>query len=117
MTDTPPPTSAYDALVRSFDHSDLAGLPAYAKFRAALNELAHQLEAVPLAVFLEAIRDMAVTTPYGDTCNAPGCDTRPLAFPHKVERAADWLKGTYRCGDCGTVWTCGYAADFMIFFS
>lgn len=101
------PRTAYRDHVRSFDHTQLANLDAYEPLREALSEIANQSQGVRLEDFLEATRDMASTTPFGDSCT--GCYT--IRYPHKVERENNWLIGTYRCSTCDREWTCGYNVD------
>src|SRR5260370_10176697 len=55
-------------LVRSFDHSDLAALPAYPALRQALGDIACQVPDTALAAFAVAVSDMAVTAPFADLC-------------------------------------------------
>ena len=98
----------YLNLGRSFDHRELADLPAYARLRQVIDDLAHEAEEreprVTLEKWLEAFQDMALTAPYGDCCERCG----QTAWPHAVERQGDWLNGTYRCASCRCEWTCGY---------
>jgi hypothetical protein len=124
--------TSYLTAVRSFDHTPLAQHPAYSRLRRALNDLANESsedKAMGLDAFLEAVRDMALTTPYGDMCQEcskqcwrehhrpleelcpAGCDTAAY-WPHEVERDRDWVHGTYQCTN-GHAWTCGYAVDVM----
>lgn len=118
--------TTYDEAVRSFDHAQLASLPAYAALRQALSDLANQSESGDLGTWLAAIGDAATTTPYGDTCErcdmackcTPGapfphqCGAYRTWWPHTVERDGGWITGTYRCGR-GHAWTCGYAIDVV----
>src|SRR5260221_14094111 len=60
--------TAYHRLVRSFDHSDLAALPAYPALRQALGDIACQVPDTALAAFAVAVSDMAVTPPFADLC-------------------------------------------------
>lgn len=107
----------YETAVRSFAHEDLALLPAYHRLRQALSDLANEAaegELAPLASFLEAVRDMALTAPYGDTCrecSRAGHDLQ-IFWPHSVIRTGGFIRGTYRCSN-GHTWTCGYAVDVM----
>jgi hypothetical protein len=122
--------TTYITGVRSFDHGQLARYPAYSKVREALSDLANQAGhdedcTMTLAGFLEAVRDMALTAPYGDTCEAcqraclrqhprqPGedkpCDCAYGAYyPHQVQREDEWLTCYYSCR-AGHEWTCGYS--------
>jgi hypothetical protein len=117
------PRTAYHRLVRSFDHSDLAALPAYPALRQALGDIACQVADTALAAFVAAVRDMAVTAPFADLCGAcsddcardhrPGPDDGPCRcgqscyWPYAAARKADWITGSYRCRQ-GHTWTCGY---------
>jgi len=106
--------ATYDTAVRSFDHAALANLPAYHRLREALDAIAHEAKDVSLSDFLEAVQDMALTTPYGDTCDCASADSSYLpTWPHKVDRDGDWLNCAYRCGRCGCEWTCGYSVNVM----
>lgn len=108
----------YGSTVRSFDHSAVAGLGAYHRLREALNDIARDTEDVSLKEFLEAVRDAALTTPYADSCECvSGFATYPPSWPHKVDRADDWLTCHYRCSWCHREWTCGYSVDAMAWFS
>lgn len=78
-----------------------------------------------LAEWLAAVRDMAVTAPYGDMCNGccrvcarthqhDGADAFPrpcgayrMWWPHAAERRGKYVRGLYRC-DGGHTWTCSY---------
>ena len=122
--------ASYLTEVRGFDHSSLAELPSYTRLRQALSDLANEASAadgeVSLAVWLESVRDMTLTAPYGDACNTcskrcsaehdavGACPQGCLAtwWPHAVRREGDWIVCTYACG-AGHAWTCGYAVDFM----
>lgn len=104
----------YESAVRSFDHTTLAGLEGYHGLREALNEIAKTAEGVTLAELLEAVRDIALTTPYADSCECVTENvTYPPTWPHKVERNDDWLTCSYRCPHCGREWTCGYSVNVM----
>src|SRR5258708_21114287 len=79
--------TAYHRLVRSFDHSDLAALPAYPALRQALGDIACQVPDTALAAFAVAVSDMAVPPPFaprrgpcGDQC-ARGPPPAPTAGP------------------------------------
>lgn len=106
MSDNEPKT-AYREHVRDFDHTQFAYLPSHEKLREALAEVASETEGVALEVFLDAARDWASTTPYGDSCTE--CHT--VRYPHRVERTDNWITGTYRCSTCNREWTCGYNVD------
>ena len=118
------PKVRYSTAVQDHDHTDLAGLNAYAKFRQALNDLADEAGSagVTLAELLAALRDVGLTTPYADCCDRCLRDgvgvAERMAWPHKVHRDdGGWLTCTYRCAGCSHVWTCGYAASFPDLFS
>lgn len=116
----------YNQAVRSYDHGRVAGLPAYAALRQALSDLGNQLPdagGMSLAEWLDAVRDMAATAPYGDVCDqcARGCLHEPEdAFgppcaachrpwwPYATDREGGGFLGAYRC-DRGHKWTCWYA--------
>lgn len=102
---------SYETAVRSFDHTPLADLKTYPALRKALNDISTEAHDVAnLAEFLDAVRDMALTAPYADSCD---CSTKddPPAWPHKVDRDRDWLRCGYRCDRCSREWTCGYSVD------
>lgn len=104
------PRTTYSKEVHSFDHRSLAQLHAYQALRQALSDIANEAQGVTLTDFLAAVRDMAVTAPFGDTC--PNCkDAYHMNWSHRVDRDGDWLKCTYRCHICKHVWTCGYSVD------
>lgn len=107
MSDDDEPRSAYRDHVRSFDHSDLAKLRSYERVREALSELAREADGTLLVDFIDAGRDMASTTPFADSCET----CHEARWPHKVERAGNWLNGTYSCSTCDRTWTCGYSVD------
>lgn len=110
---------SYESEVRSFDHERLAHFEPYHRLRQALNDLSNEAsEHVKLGEFLDAVRDMALTAPYADTC--PACRGKEpgnylqMTWPHAVERDdGGWLDCTYRCPRCAHVWHCGYAVDVM----
>ena len=126
------PTPSYLTEVRSFDHTPLAEYTAYVRLRQALSDLANEVREdsrLKLSYWLEAVRDMAVTSPYGDMCSQctkrcareherPASGLCPCGaysatyWPHAVERDGNWMRGTYRCPN-GHEWTCGYAVDVM----
>jgi hypothetical protein len=87
--------TTYDEAARSFDHSMLATLPAYARLRQALNDLADEAgeHDVELAVLLDAARDMTATNPLRRRLRA----LRHLAMASCVERDGGWLTCSYRC--------------------
>lgn len=131
MTITPVPMT-YDMAVRSFDHAPLAALPAYARLRQALSDIANEAAeqgGMKLSEFLDAVRDMAATAPYGDMCMQCGkaCECPPDAllldtclahrtwWPHAAERDGGWITGTYRCSG-GHTWPCGYAINIAGMF-
>ena len=97
--------SVYLEHVRSFDHSQVAALPAYQTLRQAISDLANQAE-MDLDDLLAAVRDMTVTAPYGDCCASCGRDS--ISWPHSGVRDDGWLTGQYRC-PAGHQWKCGYA--------
>lgn len=97
--------SVYLGHVRSFDHSQLAALPAYQALRQALSDLANQA-GLDLGDLLAAVRDMTVTAPYGDCCTS--CGRGNISWPHSGVRHDGWLTGYYRC-PAGHQWKCGYA--------
>jgi DNA-directed RNA polymerase subunit M/transcription elongation factor TFIIS len=103
------PHNAYSEHVRSFDHAALASLGTYQRLRQALSDLAEEAgdEGVPLDRFLEAVRDMATTTPFSDS-GRECCGSEVDAWPHRVERAGERITGTYRCPQCGHTWNCNY---------
>ena len=104
----------YESTVRSFDHGALADLEGYARLREAMDAVAKTAKGVTLAEFLAAVQDMALTAPYADTCDCATADANYGAtWPHKVDRAGDWLTCAYRCGRCGREWTCGYTVRLM----
>jgi hypothetical protein len=84
----------YATEVRSFDHSQLATLPA------------NQADMTTLGEFLDAVRDMALTAPCADNCDAGHC-----TWPYAVQREGGWLHGRYWCPTCRRKWRCGYAVD------
>jgi hypothetical protein len=121
----------YLEAVRSFDHAPLAASPAYAALRQALSDLANESAdldpAITLAGYLDAVRDMAATAPYGDMCNRcclacarthqhgddefpRPCDAYRTWWPHAAVRAGGGVTGTYRCGT-GHEWTCWWSVD------
>lgn len=101
----------YLAEVRSFDHAALASHPAYLQLRQALSDLANEAHGeLKLTDWLNAVRDMALTTPYSDGCTE--CPDPGMYWPHAVERKGNWISGSYRCSR-GHTWTCSYAVDFM----
>ena len=112
------PATAYGQLVRSYDHARLARLPAYQALRQALsdisNEAAESGEPFPLADFLKAVRDMALTAPYGDMC--PRCGHKgdsgefTICWPYAATRDGACIRGGYRCAR-GHEWTCSYLVD------
>lgn len=118
------PRTAYHRLVRSFDHSDLAALPAYPALRQALGDIACHVADTALAAFAAAVRNMAVTAPFADVCGTcrddcarghpPGPDGEPCRcgescyWPYAVARKAYWITGSYRCRQ-GHTWTCAYS--------
>lgn len=107
----------YESTVRSFDHGSLAGLAAYHRLREDLNEIAAVAECVTLGELLEAVRDMALTTPYADSCECTiGDATYPPTWPHKVDRKGSWLTCSYRCPRCRREWTCGYSVEARAWF-
>lgn len=63
--------------VRSFDHRELADLPAYTRLRQVLDDLAHEVEERELRVTLD---DWLSQPPYADCCER--CGQR--AWPHAV---------------------------------
>lgn len=98
-----------DKLIQPFDHSDVAKMPEYAAASRALDDLAHAVErlgGVTRERFVQVVREMAVALPYGD---APQCGHfGRIIAPYAASIDDRWLTGTYRCGECGTEWECGY---------
>ncbi len=98
-----------DKLIREFDHSDVAKLPEYAAAARALDDLAHAIGGGTAAArerFAQIAREMALALKYGDAnqCAHPG-----IPGPYKASIDGDgWLTGTYRCGECGAEWECGW---------
>lgn len=75
--------------------------------------------------WLNVVQDMTTALPYSDGCSGrPGrrstCDPLPIDqrmyAPFRTDIKDGWLVGTYRCGRCGDVWTCGYALDAPTWF-
>jgi hypothetical protein len=59
--------ASYDTAVRTFDHELLVRGDSYQALRKALNDVARESpDGFGLKDFLAAVRDMAVTQPYGD---------------------------------------------------
>jgi hypothetical protein len=106
------PLTEYGNLVRSFDHHRFASLPAYQALRQALSDIGNQSAEAggrPLAEFLEALRDMALTAVYGDCC--PQCGVSAgMAWPHAALRDGQFIRGHYRC-PAGHTWMCSYHVD------
>ena len=122
----------YDTIISSYDHEQIAALPAYSALRKALSDIGNEAAArggMKLGEFLAALRDMAATAPFGDMCNRCFNDcwrnhhhseaaygTRPrrfqISWPYAVERKGEYITGTYRC-DRGHVWTCTYAISII----
>src|SRR5262249_62227289 len=84
------PRTAYHRLVRSFDHSDLAALPAYPALRQALGDIACQVADTALAAFVAAVRDMTVTAPFADLCGACSDESAPDHRPGPHDGAGRW---------------------------
>lgn len=105
----------YYEAVRSFDHARLAPLPTYQVLRQALSDFGNEVEGISLEEFLRAVGEMALTAPFGDCCDTcrrdPNSDTYALvtAWPHAGEVKDGWMRGAYRCHQCGNRWGCGYA--------
>lgn len=111
-------TTTYDTEVRSFSHAHLAAVPAYARLRQALSDFANEAPRTALGAFLDALRDMAATAPFGDMCDTCGRDhpqEYDMYWPHAAERDGGWITGTYRCRR-GHTWTCGYSIDIIGMF-
>lgn len=107
-----------ETTVRTFDHAAVAELGAYHRLREALNDIARDGDGITLAQLLEAVRDMALTTPYGDSCEcSSGFATYPPAWPYKVDRDSEGLTCHYRCAWCHRVWTCGWSVNARSWFS
>lgn len=112
-------TATYKNAVRTFDHGQLAAIPAYHKLREALNELclSEDAEGTTLEGLLDAVRDMALTAPFADSCphcrgdagDAENGTYLQAAWPHAVKRKNDWLTCSYLCPRCSAAWTCGYS--------
>jgi hypothetical protein len=123
--------TTYRTAVRSFDHTQLARYPSYPQLRRALSDLANESgrdERCPVKTldgFLEAVRDMTLTAPYGDNCRQcmDACTEHPRRpdggpclcgyqpnFAHRMEREGDSLHGEYRC-PAGHKWTCSWHVD------
>jgi hypothetical protein len=75
-TQTRTPASTQTGSVRSFDHTGLSLLPAYHALRRALSDLLNEADAAGMDTgwpeFLDAIKDMAASAPYGDCCSECG---------------------------------------------
>ena len=97
--------ATYASAVHTFNHAHLAAQPAYTRLRQALSDLANETPPSELAEFLAAVRDMAATAPYGDTC--PHCVNGPW-WPHAVKREGSHITGTYQC-ERGHTWPCTWA--------
>jgi hypothetical protein len=114
--------TTYRTAVRSFDHQALATIAAYPALRQALSDFGNEAGHVSLADFLDAVRDMALTAPYGDSCQHckdPSADDgtyMQMAWPHAVDRKGDWLRCTYLCPRCSATWTCGYSVRSPEYF-
>lgn len=109
---------SYESEVRSFNHENLANFESYHRLRQALNDLSNEAsEHVTLVELLDAVRDMALTAPYADSC--PTCRGKTpdnylqMTWPHAVERKGDYLTCTYRCPRCDQTWNCSYAVNVM----
>lgn len=121
-------SAAYREAVRSFDHVGIVAFPTYGRLRQALSDLGNEITengGMELAAWLAAVRDMAVTAPYGDMCTPCAdacrreghdhgedefprpCGAYRLWWPHADERTDEHIRGTYRCGQ-GHEWTCSY---------
>lgn len=122
----------YDTIARTYDHEQIAVLPAYPMLRQALSDIGNQAAEtgrIKLDEFLDALRDMAATAPFGDTCNcclneccrnhhhseadpADSCTADRISWPYAAKRKGEYVTGTYRC-ERGHVWTCTYAISII----
>ena len=118
MTNSKTPRTAYGERVGSFDHAKLSRLPAYQVLRQALSDISNQAkesgQRVTVAEFLDALRDMALTAPYGDCCPRCGSGVDGLSWPYAGTRKGDYLVGEYRCSK-GHTWPCTYLVDLPAF--
>jgi hypothetical protein len=101
---------------RSFDHTEMAGLPEYHAARQALDALARRLdhlrgdgehvEAVDSrAGWIEAVANMARTGYAADLCRS--C-RETICYPYAAKVEAGMLRGRYRCLRCRCDWGCSY---------
>lgn len=105
--------------IRSFDHRAAAELPEYRAASQALDALAHALNRAEVELevpWLDLVREMAAALPFSDGCDQ--CmhelaeETSFIHAPVAAHVEDGWVKGRYRCGRHGRVWSCGYAAAF-----
>lgn len=114
--------------VRTFNHEDLAALPAYTAVRVALDQLTKEVaacqergQAVVLRQedFLELARDAAASTSFADNCER--CENRairedldldPITYPCAVELdGRGGLVAGYLCPRCGHRWRTSWSLD------
>lgn len=112
--------SYYD-IIRSHRHEQIAALPSYSALRHVLSEIGSEAAdcgGIKLSEFLDALRDMVGTVPFGDVCDECWRDHKHgtpephdprgddmITWPHLVKRHGEFITGTYRCKN-GHTWTC-----------
>jgi hypothetical protein len=121
------PRLGHGDAVRDFSHARLAALPSYGRIRQALSDLDNEIPdagGMGLAEWLAAVRDMAVTAPFGDMCNEccrvcarthqhdadefpRPCGAYRMWWPSAAERRDKYMRGRYQC-DHGHVWGCSW---------
>ena len=69
---------------------------------------------------MTAVRDMVLTSPYGDCC--PACmrdsaddELTDITWPYAATRNGDYIRGRYACPR-GHEWTCSYLIDIAAMF-
>lgn len=94
--------------IRTYDHTELADLPAYRTTSNAIRTLARAITdaGIPLAVdaFFEALTDIAAGAYLADGC--PDCPGQSVT-PHRVDHDDRGTVGHYRCAR-GHEWHTSY---------
>ena len=101
--------------MKPFNDSAVARLPEYRTAVLAIRDLMQAIEdssvTVPIEDWPTLVERMGRVFLYPDCC--PNCDAWDQ-FPRKGRVEKGWLTGTYRCSECGHVWTCGYATKHYL---